>query len=491
MNIPLYEQLEPDPYVELANDIKANLKKLEDTHGEAVTGLRERFEKLDENQRDTDEGLKRAKKDAADAVAEASKALELLAAAEKRQSELETQVEEFTRGGGFGGQAPDEETLAEADHMRELAPMVANPDAPLAEVRRFGDEAPLDAAATQNVVRYRAAYGRFLRGRQPNFIQLQGAMPDETFSVGSQMYNPSYGFMVPVTYTNRMIKELFTHGTIRGDALVRNAVGNVVHLMYTAGKTTITIGNENLPYEVGDIPEGFDIQYSVDKWQCTVSLTSDVVEDVRSLPSFLASQAGMRYAEVEADKHIHGTGVNQPLGLLSTPKTDVDIGSLDKSEEPLGTIKAVKSGVANALHSTTTTAAGYAVNPFAHAIWNLHGRYRSRAKIYMNRLTYVDVLTMVDGDGQYLLPTSIRDPGGFRILGHMVVINDHLPDIGNGAYPVIVGDLRQGYEIADRRGVMALIDPYTDKPRIEYTYTWRSGGRPADTRALRLIKSDN
>lgn len=488
----VFETFEQDPYVALAEELKATLKQLDEKYGSVVTPLRERFERLDAHQREVDEGLRSARAEAAEVLGQFAEAKQRLDGLEAAKAALEAQLEEFTRSGQIVSGAPDAsalaEQMAEVEWIREMRAYVKNPAAERAGIHRFGDESAPTPGDVAEVRLYHAAYGRYLRGGVANLHQLRGGMPEETFAVGSSLYHPSFGFAVPVTYTGRMMAELFTYGSFRSDALVRMAVGNVVHLMFTAGKVTVTVGNDRLPYNPGDLPEGYDVQYGVDKWQATVSMTSDTIEDVQNLPGFLAMQAGARWAEVEGDKHVNGNGANQPLGVLSTAKADTAITSLDKDEEPIGTIKAVKSGVAAAIHNTSSTAAGYAASPLAHAIWNLHGRYRPRAKIYMNRITYATYLTLVDGDGQYLMPPSMREPGGMMLFGYPVSINDHFPDIAANAYPAMVADLRNGYEIADRRGMMTLVDPFSDKPNTEYTFTWRSGGRPADTRAIRLIK---
>ena len=490
-----FERLEADPSARLATEIRTELGRLESNYGQAVTELRTKYEALDAHRATTDEGLEAAKRDAADAAAKLSEALAKLEGADRAQKALELQIEEFTRSGlTVPGAAGDEraqaELLQEHAHLVSMREFLANnpTEHRMPSLHVFGDEDPPSPADITEVRRYRAGYQRYLRARESNFRALSGTMPDETFAVGSSAWHPSFGFAVPVTYTNRMIQELFTAGTLRGLALVRGAVGNTVHLMHISGKVAMSVGNEHTAYTPGELPQGFDIQYGVNKWVATVSLTSDTLEDVPDLAGFLATQAGARYAELEGDKHINGTGVDQPLGILQTPKSDNAIDALTKTEAPIGTIKAVKSGQAAAIHDTSKAAAGYNFNPIVHAIYNLHGRYRPRAVIMLNRLSYATVLLMRGDDGQYMLPVSVRDSGAMSIFGHRVVINDHMPDIAANAYPVLVGDLSQGYEIADRRGMMALIDPYSSKPDVEYTFTWRSGGRPADTRALRLIK---
>jgi len=244
----------------------------------------------------------------------------------------------------------------------------------------------------------------------------------------------------------------------------------------------------------GDLPKGFSVEFPIVDFAVTTRLHPNIAEDANfDLVGFLADEARNAYGETEAQYHISGDGDNKPMGILTPEKSDLGVGSINKQEASFGSVRAIKSGVSGAVGHATASNASYAFNPLIAALNSLHGRYRNNATILMSRITYAAYAMLRNADGDYFLPADQRtaSDGSMMMMGTPVRINDHMPDASDsGAYFAAIGDWNQAYEIATRRGVFMLVDPYSAKPDIEYTMTWRTGGRPADTRAYRLLKSE-
>jgi HK97 family phage major capsid protein len=75
-----------------------------------------------------------------------------------------------------------------------------------------------------------------------------------------------------------------------------------------------------------------------------------------------------------------------------------------------------------------------------------------------------------------------------QLLGHGVVTDDYMPDLGSNAFPVAFGDFRRAYLIVDRRGTTILRDPYTAKPYVKFFATRRVGGGITNFEAVKLLK---
>jgi len=464
--------------------------KAETQLAESVTAAREEFRKgVDTLTADQREKFDKFESDIADAAAEVSK----LAAAAKeeteRREELEAKVVELSRV-AVGGVGDDDDMLAARIALTQLRGEVAGKP-----TRIYGDETASELATAEDVKAADAAFNRYVAGGERDFNALQGRMPENTFAVGSGIFAPSYGIAVPAHMSGRIIGELYTYGSLRGLALVRSGVqGDSVKLMRFVGKTSVKVGREVTDWSPGDLPKGYNIEYPIADWSSTTSLHRNVIEDAAfDVQGFLRQEATMALGETEAEYHITGDGDQKPLGIMTLSKTDVDATGDVAGEAAFGTVKAVKTGAAGAVGHGTASNDAFGFNPALAAVNGLHSRYRMNSTWLMSRTAYARFAMVRDADGNYLMPMSeqlVREGGGLSLVQRPVRINDHMPALANNAYFAAIADWMQAYEIADRsRAMFALVDPYTDKPNVEITLARRSGGRPADTRAIRLLKA--
>ncbi len=428
------------------------------------------------------ESMKTEVGESAKALSEASEKLQAL---EKRLDEQEALAQKL-KSQGAAGTSGDADYRKAAAHLAEMRAELSG-----AKTHLFGDESDENLPSADEVLRHETAFLRYASQSKSKELG-QVNMPEETLAVGSSLFNPSFGIAIPASMTGRMIGELYEFGSLRGLALERTVGSGSVKLMRFSGKVGLAVGNENVSWDAGDLPKGYDVSYPVVDWVATISLNRDTVEDAQfGLVDFLSNEARSAYGEKEAEYHITGDGVQKPTGILTIPTTDVSVGSLTKRETDFTKVTTVKSGVSAKLGHDTATNASYGLNPLIKMVNSLHNRYRTGATFLMNRLTFSEVVQMRDTDGNYYVNplTMAGAPGNLRILGYPVRINDNMPDLAANSLSVAVGDWSQAYEIADRRGVFMLVDPYSNKPNIEYSFHWRSGGRPADTRAYRLLKA--
>jgi len=429
------------------------------------------------------------------AIGEAAKTLSDLTAAAKEDAEkreaLEAQVVELQRKGVRVKDSDDAETLAARVALTQTRQEFAGGNAK----RIYGDETDADLASAEDVKRLDAVFNRYITGGQRDFGALNGKMPEQTFAVGSGLFSPSYGILVPPHMSGRIMRELYTYGSLRGMALQRTGVmGDSVKLMLATGKTTVTVGSETVDWSPGDLPKLTNVEYPISDWSVTTSLHRNVMEDASmNVQDFLRQEATAALGETEANYHINGDGVGKPLGINALPKTDVNANGDASTEADFGTIKAVKTGVAGAVGHGTASNAAFGFNPAIAAVNGLHSRYRMNSTWIMGRSSYAAFAMVRDADGNYLMPMSeqlVREGGGLSLVQRPVRINDHCPSLAGDAYFAFVADFRSGYEIADKSASMfALIDPYSNKPNVEVTLARRSGARPADTRAIRALKA--
>jgi len=427
--------------------------------------------------------------DIASAAKEASDVSQALKEESEHRRNLEEKVQELGQRGVSVAGSDDAEMLEQRIALTQLRNSITGKPKLL-----FGDEPESELASAEDVKLADAAFQRFMRGDGGAFEAMRGNMPEQTFAVGSGLYNPSYGIAVPPYLTGRIIGNLYTYGSLRGLALVRSGINSdSAKLLRFSGKLTVNIAGESVDWSPGNLPKGASIEYPLLDWDVTSSVHRNILMDSSfNLARFLRSEATMALGETEGDKHINGTGVQEPTGILTLPKDDVAI-SGNLGDSAFGTLKAIETGVAGGVGHGTAANEAFGFNPAIAAINALHSRFRTNATWCMARSSYAAFAMVRDADGNYLMPMAgqvVREGGVLSLVQRPVFINDHVPALANNAYFAIVGDFMQGFEIADHAmGMFALPDPYSDKPNVEMTLARRSGARVADSRAFRLLKA--
>lgn len=199
-------------------------------------------------------------------------------------------------------------------------------------------------------------------------------------------------------------------------------------------------------------------------------------DSVYNLEQDLIDELGITFADQEAQAFIDGSGVNRPKGMLSyTMVADASYtwGSVGFT---------VTGGAANFASSNPSDA----LISLQHS---LKRSYRGGASFLMNDATLGAVRRFKDGQGIYLwAPSGLLNGIVGQLLGHPVVTDDYMPDLGSNAYPVLFGDFRQAYAVVDRRGTTILRDPYTAKPWVKFFATRRVGGGIINFEAVKALK---
>ena len=122
--------------------------------------------------------------------------------------------------------------------------------------------------------------------------------------------------------------------------------------------------------------------------------------------------------------------------------------------------------------------------------FSLKAPYRANARWTFNSLTAWLLSILKDGVGQNLL-RSFSEGAEFMLMGKPVIYNEDMPDVGAGAYPILIADWKKFYTIAEpTNGTMTINDPYTSKATgtIEYMMTTSIGGKVTNPEAGKKLK---
>lgn len=194
------------------------------------------------------------------------------------------------------------------------------------------------------------------------------------------------------------------------------------------------------------------------------------------LEGWLAGEIATEFARAEGEAFIKGSGVNRPLGFLSSP-----VSAANDAARAFGTLQIIGSG----------NATGFDANPDSKLIDLVHtlkAGHRQGACWVMNSATLAQVRKLKTPDGAFLWQPGLVDGQPDRLLGYPVVEAEDMPDIAANALPIAFGNFRNGYLIAERSATSILRDPFTNKPFVHFYATKRVGGQVLDSSAIKLLR---
>lgn len=299
-------------------------------------------------------------------------------------------------------------------------------------------------------------------------VLLDGPDEEKALIIGS---DPSAGYLTSIEYGREVIKAITEFSPIRDEATVRPTSGTEINFpKRTALPDTHWIG------EISERTEDESLEFAMEKMTPhemisfkKVSL-SQLEDSMFNLASELGSAFGEALGLKEGTGFILGTGTLQPEGILVNP----DVGETE-------------TGTASVIKANDVMAFPYKVSR----------GYRKNGKWYMNsttiaaiRLLRADVATEGDGLGPFLWQNSLIVGQPPTLAGYPVVDCPDMPDIAIGTFPVVFGDMRKAYMIADRIAfqVQELRERYAEYGLVGFIARKRVDGQVVLAEAIHKLK---
>ncbi len=201
------------------------------------------------------------------------------------------------------------------------------------------------------------------------------------------------------------------------------------------------------------------------------------------LEGWLAQEIAREFARAEGAAFVSGSGVNRPLGFLTSPAS-----TAPDSTRPIGTLQYIATGVAGAFPTQTTTV--FPQDMIINLIHSLRPAYRQNASFVMNTQTLSVIRRMKDNYGGFSWTPSMVSGQPDMLFGYPVIDCEDMPTIAPGSFSIAFGDFKAGYIIADRVDTRILRDPFTNKPFVNFYATKRVSGSVANSEAIKLLKFD-
>lgn len=303
----------------------------------------------------------------------------------------------------------------------------------------------------------RKAFGTYLR--------LGNGMPAEEAKALTVANDEQGGYLAPAEMSTEMIRDLVEFSPIRNYASVRTTGAPSVKYPKRTSITNAQWEGETEDSEESGVTFG-QLEVPVRKLMTYVDISNELLAD-----SGGSAEAEVRLAlaedfgKKEATGFVNGDGVKQPEGFMQ----NADI---------LSTVNG---------HATNLSA-----DKLIDLMYALPAAYRNAAGAAwaMNGTTLAAVRKLKDGQNNYLWQPSFQAGQPETILGKPVVEMVDLPDIADGAYPIIFGDW-SAYRIVDRLALSVLVNPYllATKGVTRIHATRRTGGRVLQAARFRKLKT--
>lgn len=273
------------------------------------------------------------------------------------------------------------------------------------------------------------------------------------------------GFLCPDEFVNRVIEKLTEISPIRQLAYVQPTSATTLEMPREVGTFDAA-----WVAEIGERTETTGTTFGLEKipvHECyaLVKVSRQLIEDSRvNLDEFLAERFARRLNKLEGAAFVSGNAAGKPEGIL----TNANVGE-------------VVSGSADALTP----------DGLLNLVYELPVDYRRSASFIMNRKTILAVRKLKEATtNAYIWERSLAAGQPETLLSYPVVECPDMPDVAAGAFPVVFGDLRQAYVIADRVGiqVQVLREKYVEYGLLGYMGRKRVGGQVVLADAIKKQK---
>ena len=303
---------------------------------------------------------------------------------------------------------------------------------------------------------YNNAFWDMMRG-EGHVLEVRNAL-----SVGK---DDEGGFTVPDEFERRLIQGLEENNIFR----------QMAHVIRTSsGTRKIPIANDTL--EASWIDEGEEIPEGTTKFaQATLSafkmgkmirVSTELLNDSAfDIATYIAERFGKTMGRAEEKAFIVGTGDKQPTGILND-SIGAEAGAVADSE----------------------TAVFF--DDIFRLYYSLKSPYRAKAAFICNEELLLQLMTLKDGQGNYIWKPALDIGKPDTLLGRPIYTSGYMPGIEKGEKVMTFGDYSY-YWVADRssRTFKRLNERYAEYDQVGFMTTQRVDGKlilPESVKYLRM-----
>lgn len=305
----------------------------------------------------------------------------------------------------------------------------------------------------------------------------EGGAELKAMSVGS---DPGGGYIVLPAMSTQMTKKLFDQSAVRRLARVISVNTDAWEEILDANDVEANWTGEVSPRPATATADLGKFRVDVKEIYANQPITQNLIDDaVFDVGAWSVNKVGDKFGRTEGAAFVSGDGVARPRGFLTYPTATT--GDATRAQ---GTLQYIATGVDGDF------AASAKGDKLIDLVYAVRAPYKQGDKVawLMNSTTAGSVRKFKDGQNNYLWQDSIQKGQPAMLLGFPVEIDENMPDVGSGTFPIAFGNWELAYTIVDRQGIKMLTDPYTNKPFVMFYTTKRVGGGLANSEAVKLLK---
>ena len=268
------------------------------------------------------------------------------------------------------------------------------------------------------------------------------------------------GILITPTLSKNIISAINAKSPMRQLASVEKISTRSLDIIIEDGKFSSGWVGEVSPRDETETPALVKKTIHLHETFAQPKATQSLLDDAEnSIEHWLKERLVDSFVKLENEAFINGNGEDKPHGLLTNEHVErINVGEVVTADILIKLINSVNEG------------------------------YLSNASFLMNRNTLSAIQSIQDQTGRFIWQQSLTDSMQQNIFGIPVIISSNMPDIGNDALSIAVGDFKSAYKIVDRSGIQMLRDPYTEKPFIRFYAVKRVGGDVVNPEAIKFAK---
>lgn len=318
----------------------------------------------------------------------------------------------------------------------------------------------------------KSAYELFIRTRVEDMSIKQREQLEEAISTKAMIAGSSSegGFLIIPDQASEIDRLVIESSTLRGLATVINGSSSSWEQPIQEGRAGARYVGETQSRTETDTPTFNNFKVEANEINAEPQVTRKSLDDSAfNVLSFLTAEVAAEIGILEGNRHFTGTGVNEPEGILTLPN---GLG-FGKIEQTAGT----KDG-------------DIAYKDLVNLNTSLKTLYRNNSNYGATRETIGVLRNIVDLEGRPLLQADIQTGGLLNLFQRpLLEMSDmeQVPTTTGDGLAMVFGDFRRAYVIYDRQGIEVLRDPFSNKPFIIFSHTFRSGAGVRKGDALKLL----
>lgn len=328
--------------------------------------------------------------------------------------------------------------------------------------------------AKDKIQEAKQAFNTFLRtGDLPEGMKLnaEGGLEIRTMSTD---IDPQGGYLVLPELADFIATRAFETSPIRQVARVVNGSSKSLTIDLDDDEAAANWTAEGSASSDTDTPDLGELEIFAHKIDAEPSATPELLADAyRDVESWLRGKVADKFSRTENTAFVTGDGVSKPRGFMTLANW-ASAGIYERNK-----IEQIASGA-------TATLTGDGLIDLQTA---LKEAYQMNAAFLMKRATYGAVLKLKGADNYFFDQNLLRDgQANLQLLGKKVLFADDVAAVGANNLSIAYGDFSQGYTVYDRVGLQVIRDIYTNKGKVKFYTSKRTGGDVTNFDSIKIQK---